>query len=497
MNLKDKIAAEAKRADEGRGRAYPLFSRALNNYGLKVGIEIGVAFGGHAEAMLRQTQIDKLYGVDPYRHFDGYDDPMNLPQSEFDALYEFTKNRLAVFGSRFEAVRDISAAAAAAAATVIKDQIDFVYVDALHTYEGVRDDLKTWFPKVRAGGIIGGHDYGHPNFPGVKKAVDEFFIRFGWQIHDEGEGVWWVEKKSLHMSYIIPAYNCESTISETIKSIILGNIEKGDEIVIVDDCSTDGTKVLLSKYAREYDFVHIVSHARNKGGAAARNTAVEHAKNTLIFCLDSDNVLMPDSVVKLKQFLISEAAYAASFQELRYFIDDVTKLTHKWVFRAGEITFEDCLASGVVPISSGNYLYTKESWRLAGGYPEYSRALDAWGFGLRQVALGQKMVVLANTGYLHRHGHESYWVREAKSGKNSLTALQILIPYLDQLKRSSINYVMGARGRTSWFENIGCVPIRARSGRVGCGGDVLGADGKTIEHLTPLRRFLMRARAIL
>jgi hypothetical protein len=270
MNLKDKIAAEAKRADTGWGSAYPLFSRVLNDHGLKVGVEIGVAFGGHAEAILRQTQINKLYGVDPYRYFNDYDDPMNLPQSEFDALYEFTKSRLAVFGSRFEVVRDISSEAAA----VIKDQIDFVYIDALHTYEGVRDDLKTWFPKVRIGGIIGGHDYGHANFPGVKKAVDESFLRFGWKIHDEGEGVWWVEKRPLHISFIIPAYNCAETINEAVESIAKGNIEPGDEVVIVNDASTDHTGTVLQRIQEKYDFVKLVSHAKNKGGAAARNTVL-------------------------------------------------------------------------------------------------------------------------------------------------------------------------------------------------------------------------------
>jgi len=493
MNVLDKIVVEAKRADEGWGRAYPLFSRILNKYGFKTGVEIGVAFGGHAEAILKLTQVDKLYGVDPYRHYDNYKDPMNLPQSEFEILYEFTKNRLAVFGDRIDIVREISSRAA----EIIKGQVDFVYVDALHTYEGVRDDLRLWFPKIRDGGVIGGHDYGHPSFPGVKNAVDEFFARFGWEVRDEGEGVWWVEKKPLQISYIVPAYNCESTVLESLDSIIHSNIEYGDEIVIVDDNSIDGTKELLKKYASEHSEVRIIEHLRNKGGAGARNTAVENANNELIFCLDSDNVLMPESVAKLKKFLIFEAAHAASFEELCYFNDDINKQTHKWIFRAGEITFEDCLASTIVPISSGNYLYTKESWRLAGGYPEQSRALDAWGFGIRQLALGQKMVVLKSTGYLHRHGHDSYWVRELKNGITSLTALQILIPFIDQLKPSTINYIMGAHGRKSWFENLESIPLRSRSCRIGRGGIILDSNGNRRFNATLLRRLRLKIRAII
>ena len=98
-----------------------------------------------------------------------------------------------------------------------------------------------------------------------------------------------------NISFIIPAYNCERTISETIDSI-LKNIESKDEVVIVNDCSTDNTSHVIKQYADENSQIKIVEHPVNKGGAAARNTAVENASNELIFCLDSDNVLLDDTV---------------------------------------------------------------------------------------------------------------------------------------------------------------------------------------------------------
>ncbi|MBU3591454.1 class I SAM-dependent methyltransferase [Polynucleobacter sp. 78F-HAINBA] len=54
------------------------------------------------------------------------------------------------------------------------ESFDLVYIDGDHTYEGVVKDLAAWYPKVKKGGIICGDDIG---WPGVKKAVDEFFIR--------------------------------------------------------------------------------------------------------------------------------------------------------------------------------------------------------------------------------------------------------------------------------------------------------------------------------
>jgi predicted O-methyltransferase YrrM len=54
--------------------------------------------------------------------------------------------------------------------------IDFLFIDADHSYEGVKSDLERWYPKVKSGGIISGHDYFHTDF-GVRKAVDEFFTK--------------------------------------------------------------------------------------------------------------------------------------------------------------------------------------------------------------------------------------------------------------------------------------------------------------------------------
>ena len=53
--------------------------------------------------------------------------------------------------------------------------IDFVLIDADHSYQGVRDDLESWCSKVRKGGIICGDDFNDEAFPGVGKALQEFF----------------------------------------------------------------------------------------------------------------------------------------------------------------------------------------------------------------------------------------------------------------------------------------------------------------------------------
>lgn len=52
--------------------------------------------------------------------------------------------------------------------------IDYLYIDADHSFSGVRADLHAWVPHVHSGGLILGDDYGHPLFPGVQQAWDHF-----------------------------------------------------------------------------------------------------------------------------------------------------------------------------------------------------------------------------------------------------------------------------------------------------------------------------------
>lgn len=69
------------------------------------------------------------------------------------------------------------------------EYFDIVYIDASHEYEYVKEDILSWLPKVKNGGIICGDDY-HPVWHGVIKAVDEFFGK----INIVGNQQWWIKK---------------------------------------------------------------------------------------------------------------------------------------------------------------------------------------------------------------------------------------------------------------------------------------------------------------
>jgi len=430
------------------GKDYETFDKVIQD--LETGVEVGVAFGGHIEAILNKTAVKKMYGVDPY--LEGTTgQTLGLSQPEMDTLYSFVLNRLTSYEDRFKLIRCSSVDAA----TSIPD-VDFVYIDADHSYKEVMADLCAWFPKVHEGGIIGGHDYNHPGLPDVKRAVDRFFRRFGQVVKSQGY-VWWIEKKTPRVSFIIPAYNCDRFIREAVESVYDGNFCLGDELIIVDDGSTDNTVSTIQGLGRP---IKLLKHSENQGASAARNTAIASAKNPLLFNLDSDNILVPSSIPKLRAYLVSSDSDAAAFREVRFFRNRTGKVTHSRIHELGFVTLADCLAGQITPGASGNYLFTLESWEKAIGYPESARTYETWGFAFQQLATGSKMIVMPDSFYLHRYGHASLWVREGGAQNASLKVLEFIKPFLDLLVPEDVEYIMAHRD--SWFADLDQHPIRVK-----------------------------------
>lgn len=69
--------------------------------------------------------------------------------------------------------------------------LDIIFIDGDHSYEGCKADIEAWLPKLREGGVMAGHDYEHPQFPGVKKSVDEIFD----EVEVFSDMVWLIRKK--------------------------------------------------------------------------------------------------------------------------------------------------------------------------------------------------------------------------------------------------------------------------------------------------------------
>ena len=98
---------------------------------------------------------------------------------------------------------------------------------------------------------------------------------------------------SLKVSLYIPCFNAERYVARTLEGA-LRQTYPFDEILVIDDGSGDRTREIASRYP-----VRVVSHERNRGLAAARNTGFRSAGNELVASLDADCVPEPDWLEKL------------------------------------------------------------------------------------------------------------------------------------------------------------------------------------------------------
>lgn len=161
-------------------RRWHVLEHYIKKHDLRLGAELGVFTGQTTEYLLDNCLGLLLIGVDLWEPTPGYENSTHK-DNETQA-----RERVARFGDRVKFIRDFTAAAAS---NVQDGSLDFVFIDADHSYVGVLRDIAAWTPKVRVGGFIMGHDYQRKS-PGVISAVDELFPDR--EVHDDS--VWAVQK---------------------------------------------------------------------------------------------------------------------------------------------------------------------------------------------------------------------------------------------------------------------------------------------------------------
>lgn len=119
-----------------------------------VGAEIGVAAGEYSDIIMRKNpQLIHMFGVDPHLPYQGYRDYVRL--GTFDGLEKQAHDRLDRFPN-YEFIKEFSVEASK---DFREGELDFVYIDANHSEPYITQDIETWTPLVREGGIVAGHDY--------------------------------------------------------------------------------------------------------------------------------------------------------------------------------------------------------------------------------------------------------------------------------------------------------------------------------------------------
>lgn len=96
----------------------------------------------------------------------------------------------------------------------------------------------------------------------------------------------------MTLTVVIPAYNAQAHLTAAVTSVLASTI-RPDEVILVDDASTDQTLALMHRLADEHPEIHVLAQPVNSGPAAARNLALDAAQSTWVAVHDADDTVSP------------------------------------------------------------------------------------------------------------------------------------------------------------------------------------------------------------
>ncbi len=120
----------------------------------------------------------------------------------------------------------------------------------------------------------------------------------------------------MKISVIIPAYNSENFLAETLDNL-LGQSLREIQIITVNDGSTDSTAEIIAEYSKKHSNITPV-YQENAGVSAARNNGIAHAEGKYIIFIDSDDLLSETALENIYNSLEETGADLAIFRSMRF-----------------------------------------------------------------------------------------------------------------------------------------------------------------------------------
>lgn len=200
------------------------------------------------------------------------------------------------------------------------------------------------------------------------------------------------------VSVVIPCYNDEKFITETLNSI-LNQTFKDLNVIIVDDGSDEVTKKVLSTLISNK--VQVISQL-NKGLSAARNTGFKAAKGDYIVTIDSDDTVEPTFIEKAILIFKNDSCVGAVSSYVNVFRNK-NQITSEYKPKGGGI--KDFLFDNN---SVSFAMIRKKVWEQVGGYDEKMiKGFEDWEFWISITKKGWKVAIIPELLFNYRHKKKS------------------------------------------------------------------------------------------
>lgn len=228
------------------------------------------------------------------------------------------------------------------------------------------------------------------------------------------------------ISIIMAAYNAEKTIEQAINSV-LKQTYPNFELLVINDCSKDGTVELVKNIAATDSRIHLLTNEKNSGVSYTRKHGLEEAKGPWIAILDSDDAWAPDKLEKQIDLQIkvnADLLFTGSA-----FMDSNGQLIDWHLHVPAEVTYRQLLKQNV--LSNSSALVRKEL------YAKY-------------YAIGDGM-----------HEDFAIWLSILKEGKKAYGVSEPLLIYRIAKSSRSGNKIKAAKMNWNTYRYVGLNPIEA------------------------------------
>lgn len=181
-----------------------------------------------------------------------------------------------------------------------------------------------------------------------------------------------------HVSVVVPIYNMERYLAETITSILASDYENFD-IILMDDGSKDESLHIARTFAEKDERIKVFSQA-NAGASAARNHAIRLAQGPYILPVDADNNITPGYIRAAAEYLDAHPEVKVVSCEVEY-CGDKSGPMHFAPFSLPMLARKNMIDNCA--------MYRKSDWEACGGYAEHIKGREDWAFWISMFKNGK------------------------------------------------------------------------------------------------------------
>jgi cellulose synthase/poly-beta-1,6-N-acetylglucosamine synthase-like glycosyltransferase len=184
--------------------------------------------------------------------------------------------------------------------------------------------------------------------------------------------------KKYSLSMVVPCYNEEKSIAGTIQALLSSSYKNLKKIIVVDDCSTDGSYEIIKKFAKKYPRVMAVQTPKNTGRASgSKNYGAKFVKTELIGFADADSYPQKSAITKMVGFFNNKKVGAVTssvlVKERKRFIEKLQAIEYKIiVFTRKLLGFVEAIYVTPGPLA----IYRKSAFDDIGGFDENNLTED-------------------------------------------------------------------------------------------------------------------------